>query len=129
MHGYTLLVLNWNGREILPGMLGSVLEQVAASGGKLLVFDNGSEDGSDRNALELMGLNPGFKLVRSPVNLGFAAGVNEAMRGVDTDVTIIANSDTLFREGSIASLVDGLLRHPRAGLAGPRLLWPDASSR
>jgi len=127
MHGYTLLVLNWNGREILPGMLGSVLEQVAASGGKLLVFDNGSEDGSDRDALELMGRNPGFRLVRSPVNLGFAAGVNEAMRGVDTDVTVIANSDTLFREGSIASLVDGLLRHPRAGLAGPRLLWPDGS--
>lgn len=127
MSAYTLLVLNWNGRDILPGMLVSVLDQVGRSGGKLLVFDNGSEDGSDRDALELMGDNPCFSLVRSPVNLGFAAGVNEAMRGVDTGVTIIANSDTLFSEGSITSLLEGLLRHPRAGLAGPRLLWPDGS--
>jgi hypothetical protein len=127
MPAYTLLVLNWNGRAILPGMLGSVIEQVAGAGGKLLVFDNGSDDGSDRDALELMGQNPLFSLVRSPVNLGFAAGVNEAMRVVDTDVTVIANSDTLFSEGSLTNLVEGLLRHPRAGLAGPRLLWPDGS--
>lgn len=127
MSPYTLLVLNWNGRDILPDMLRSVMGQVAVSGGELLVFDNGSEDGSDREALELMGQNPRFRLVRSPVNLGFAAGVNEAMKGVDTGVAVIANSDTLFLEGSVARLVDGLLRHPGAGLAGPRLLWPDGS--
>lgn len=127
MSSFTLLVLNWNGRDILPGMLASVLDQVVQCEGRLLVFDNGSEDGSDRDAIALMGSNPRFSLVRSPVNLGFAAGVNEAMRGVDTEVTVIANSDTVFREGSLASLLEGLLRHPRAGLAGPRLLWPDGS--
>ncbi len=127
MKGYTVLVLNWNGREILPGMLASVADQVEATGGSLTVFDNGSEDGSHMEAQRLLGHHPWFRLLQSPVNLGFAAGVNRAMESMDTEVAVIANSDTRFAPGSLAELLNGLHRHPAAGLAGPMLLWPDGS--
>lgn len=127
MEGYTVLVLNWNGRDILPGMLSSIADQIRASRGSLMVFDNGSDDGSQIEAQRLFGHHPWFRLLESPVNLGFAAGVNLAMRSLDTDVVVIANSDTRFTPGSLDELLDGLLRHPAAGLAGPMLLWPDGS--
>ncbi len=127
MTGCTVLVLNWNGRDILPGMLASIEGQIPETCASLVVFDNGSDDGSDRDAISRMGHLPWFSLVRSPVNLGFAAGVNEAMRGIDSEVVVIANSDTCFLPGSLDALIAGLARHPRAGLAGPMLLWPDGS--
>ncbi len=125
MADFTLVVPNWNGGSVLPGMLDSVAGQVAGGGGRLLVFDNGSQDGSDRDALKKYGDESWFSLVRSPVNLGFAAGVNMALEGVDTPEVVIANSDTVFLPGSLGSLLEGLRRHPGAGLAGPVLLWPD----
>jgi GT2 family glycosyltransferase len=124
MADFTILVLNWNGMEILPRMLESVEKQVSASHGALVVFDNGSDDGSDHEAQRLMEHHPWFTLIRSPENLGFAAGVNKAMRSIHTEVVVIANSDTRFLPGSLDNLINGLMRHEKAGLAGPRLLWP-----
>lgn len=125
MIDYTVLVPNWNGMEVLPGMLKSVMGQIRPDRGSLVVFDNGSDDGSDSEALKLMGDQPRFRLVRSRENLGFARAVNTAMESIDTEVVVVANSDTVFLPDSLDRLIDGLVRHDAAGLAGPRLLWPD----
>lgn len=125
MADFTMIVPNWNGGSVLPGMLESSVGQVVRGNGRLLLFDNGSKDGSDGDACEKYGNEPWFSMVRSPVNLGFAAGVNMAMKEVDTREVVIANSDTVFLPGSLDNLLKGLRRHPEAGLAGPMLLWPD----
>jgi N-acetylglucosaminyl-diphospho-decaprenol L-rhamnosyltransferase len=121
----TVVTLNWNGGEVLPGMIRSLVPFLEASGSSLIVFDNGSEDGSDREALREFGGFRWFRLVRSDANLGFAAGANRSLSGAEGEIAVLANNDTVFLPGSLEALLEGLGRHPSAGIAGPRLLWPD----
>ncbi len=127
MSGIAVVTLNYNGAAFLPAMIRSVARQVEECGAVFLLFDNGSSDGSPGDAEREFGALPWFSLVRSRVNLGFAAGANEAVRSLDADIVVLANSDTVFPPGSLKSLLDGLGRHPRAAVAGPRLLWPDGT--
>lgn len=128
MNGTVAVVtLNFNGRDFLPEMVESLAPQVPAIGARLIVFDNGSSDGSDRMVEERFGREGWFSLVRSPTNLGFAAGANAVMRDLGEEVVVLANSDTVFMPGSLEALLEGLRRHPAAALSGPRLLWPDGT--
>jgi N-acetylglucosaminyl-diphospho-decaprenol L-rhamnosyltransferase len=122
-----VVAVNWNGAEVLPGLLGSIAPQIEECGAGFLLFDNGSTDGSDRNAEEALGSRPWFRIVRSPLNLGFAAGANAALMPLDAEFAVLVNTDTVFCPGSIRALLDGIGRHQGAAVAGPRLLWPDGT--
>ncbi|PIE51310.1 hypothetical protein CSA37_12225 [Candidatus Fermentibacteria bacterium] len=128
MKPFTVLTLNWNGKEVLQPMVSSLAEPVERLGGELLVFDNGSSDGSDIEAEKEWGDRSWFRMVRSPENLGFAAGANRAvLKDIDSRIVVLANSDTAFRPGSLETLLRKADEHPEAGMLGPRLLWPDGT--
>ena len=127
MKPFTVLTLNWNGMEVLPDMVRSLAEPVDRLKGELIVFDNGSTDGSKEAVQEEWGDRPWFSLVSSAENLGFAGGANRAVKDIDSPVIVLANSDTVFLPGSLEALLNALDRHPGAGIIGPRLLWPDGS--
>jgi hypothetical protein len=122
-----VVTLNFNGRAFLPEMVRSLAGQLEENRARLVVFDNGSTDGSDLVVEEEFGREGWFSIVRSPVNLGFAAGANLALAEVGERIVVLANSDTVFPPGSLRALLDGLERHERAAIAGPRLLWPDGT--
>jgi GT2 family glycosyltransferase len=125
--GVWVAAVNWNGAGVLPGLLDSIAPQVEECGARFLLFDNGSTDGSDRDAERRYGTRPWFRIARSPLNLGFAAGANAALMPLDAEFAVLVNTDTVFRPGSLGALLDGIGRHDRAGVAGPRLLWPDGT--
>jgi len=122
---FAVAVLNWNGAEVLPVMLRSVLPQVEELGGRLIVLDNGSTDSSADDIEREFGNTDCFSLRRSPVNLGFAGGANLLLREVSEEIAVLANSDTVFLEKSLKILLDAFQRHAKAGLIGPMLLWPE----
>jgi len=106
-------------------MVRSIAPSLEATGSRLVVFDNGSEDGSPELAAAEFGSAPWFSLTRSDANLGFAAGANRALAGVSEEIAVLANNDTVFRPDSLEELLSATTRHASAGIAGPRLLWPD----
>ena len=108
-------------------MIGSLADPVERLGGELIVFDNGSSDGSDIIAFDRWGDRDWFTLIRSPENLGFAGGANKAIKDIDAEIIVLANSDTVFLPGSLPALLDAVDRYPDAGIIGPRLLWPDGT--
>jgi len=108
-------------------MIESLADSVEELSGELIVFDNNSSDGSDRIALETWGEKNWFTLIKSPENLGFAGGANKAIKNIDAEIIVLANSDTVFLPGSLQSLLEAVDRHPEAGIIGPRLLWPDGT--
>lgn len=124
---FTVLTLNWNGREVLPEMLESLAGDVESLGGRLVVFDNGSTDGSQDDAEKRWGDRDWFSLVRSGENLGFAGGANRAIADLDSEIIVLANSDTVFLPGSLMALLDAVDKNGKHGITGPRLLWPDGS--
>src|SRR6056297_758661 len=106
-------------------MVESLLPQLRETGSRLVFFDNASDDGSEDLVEERFGGTGLVEVVRWGENLGFAGAANLMMGRLSEDVVVLANTDTVFLPKSLAVLLKTLDRRPDAGLAGPRLLWPE----
>jgi GT2 family glycosyltransferase len=87
----TVVVLNYNGAERIPGVLASLAAQDLPDGQVAVwVVDNASADGS----LELLRRDfPWVRTIANPTNDGFAGGNNVALREIDTPFVALLNDD------------------------------------
>jgi GT2 family glycosyltransferase/predicted SAM-dependent methyltransferase len=65
--------------------------------------------------------------VRHAGNEGFATACNRGALMARGDFLLFLNNDTLPEPGWLDALVDCMRRHPKAGIAGSRLLFPDGT--
>ncbi|MGI8512973.1 MAG: glycosyltransferase family 2 protein [Solirubrobacteraceae bacterium] len=72
--------------------------------------------------------HPRMHFVLAEANLGFAGAVNGARRHASGELLAIVHDDCLVCEGWLAPLLDGLERHPEAGLIASRIEVPDGGS-
>jgi hypothetical protein len=120
----SIVIVNWNTRELLRDCLTSVLSPCGGLAVEILVVDNASSDGSA--AMVRAGF-PAVRLIESPRNIGFAAGNNLALRQVRGRHVFLLNSDTLVRGDVLADAVAWLDAHPSAGVVGPLVLNSDGT--
>ena len=127
------VILNYRTPGLTIDCLAS-LEPQRGDGPELcaIVVDNASGDGSDdlvERQIQERGWSSWARVVRSPVNGGFAAGNNVGIRAVEpgTDASWLLNSDTIVRPGALAELARVLVEKPDVGLLSPRLEWPDGT--
>jgi N-acetylglucosaminyl-diphospho-decaprenol L-rhamnosyltransferase len=59
--------------------------------------------------------------------LGFAANVNLGLSRTSGEAVLIANPDAVPEPGAVGILRDFMEAHPRCGMAGPRMIFPDGS--
>jgi N-acetylglucosaminyl-diphospho-decaprenol L-rhamnosyltransferase len=59
--------------------------------------------------------------------LGFAANANLGIGRTTGEAVAVANADTVAEPGAVAALRDFMAAHPRCGVAGPRMLYPDGT--
>jgi hypothetical protein len=72
-------------------------------------------------------LPSGARLIENERPLGFGANVNAGAAASTAELVCSVNPDAVPREGAVATLRDFLEQHARAGVAGPRMLYPDGS--
>jgi GT2 family glycosyltransferase len=90
---YSVIVVNFNGRDHLPGCLKSLKEQtLPAHLFEVLIVDNGSTDGSTDWLREH---HPSLRVYRSDTNLGFAGANNLGMSYARASWLVLLNHDTL----------------------------------
>jgi N-acetylglucosaminyl-diphospho-decaprenol L-rhamnosyltransferase len=101
---------------------------------RVYVVDNASPDDSAdqvERAIEGEGWGKWATLIRSPVNGGFAAGNNVAIRAAmklqAPDYVLLLNPDTIVRPGALKSLLSFMEAHPEIGIAGGRSEFPDGT--
>lgn len=70
-------------------------------------------------------LPPKTRLLANEKPLGFGANVNRGVRETSGDFVVIANPDTEPMPDAVAFLRDFAATHPRCGIAGPLLCYPD----
>lgn len=119
-----IIILNYRTAELTVACLAS-LEPEVTPGVEVIVVDNASGDGSAErieHAILARGWDRWARLLRSPVNGGFAAGNNMGIGAVEADAYMLLNSDTVVCRGAIAGLRDALALRPDAGIVGPGLL-------
>jgi GT2 family glycosyltransferase/glycosyltransferase involved in cell wall biosynthesis len=101
----SVVIPNWNGRDLLEKYLPSV---VAAMSGRpdneVIVVDNGSEDGS---AAYVRGQFPQVRLLALEQNLGFGGGSNAGFRAAKNDIVVLLNSDMRVAPDFLQPLLDG----------------------
>src|SRR5262245_8849194 len=89
---------------------------------ELIVVDNASADGSADLVARAL---PQTLLVRSPRNLGFAAGSNLGAARATGDVLVFLNPDTRAPADAIALLAAPAWERPDVGAVGCKLVFPD----
>lgn len=118
MDKIAVVILNWNGCEMLRSFLPSVVACSEADGGVVYVADNGSIDQS----VEM--LRREFPTVRCLVldrNYGFADGYNRALKQVEAEYVVLLNSDVEVTEHWLRPMADYLDCHPEVAACQPKI--------
>ncbi len=114
----TLVVLNYDGRELLDTYLPSVLDQRFDSF-EVVVFDNGSRDGS---AEHVRARWPEVRVVELPKNVGVTAALNAMVEGTGGEFVALLNNDVELDPSWLSLLVEALRAFPEAAAAAGKLL-------
>lgn len=118
----SVLIVNWNTRDMLRSCLRSLLEHPYKGGQEIIVVDNASGDGSaDMVRAEF----PSVELVASKKNTGYAAGNNLAFKQASGDWLLTLNPDTEVLPGTLDNAVKTLTQHPQHGVLGVKQVGPD----
>jgi N-acetylglucosaminyl-diphospho-decaprenol L-rhamnosyltransferase len=70
-------------------------------------------------------LPPNAKLLTNDRPVGFGANVNRGVRETSGEFIVVANPDTEPEADAVAVLTEFAAAHPRCGVAGPQLRYPD----
>lgn len=119
----TILVVTWNSWGDLKRCLES-LQRAAIGEREVLVFDNGSSDGTVEKVRERF---PHVRLECSPVNLGLPPAVNRGLRLAQGEYVMLLDVDTEVRPGTAQRLLAFMEAHPEVSLAAPRIHSPDGT--
>ncbi|HMG37337.1 MAG TPA: glycosyltransferase family 2 protein [Blastocatellia bacterium] len=114
----TVIVVSYNSPDKLLACLGSVTGSLPADC-ELLVIDNASPE---NNADAVAAAFPSVRLLRSPENLGFAGGANEAVKASRGEFIVLLNPDTTVREGWLDQLIAPLVASDHIGMTTSRIL-------
>ena len=115
----SVVILNWNGAEMLRRFLPSVIAYSQGEGVEICVADNASSD----NSCEVIEREfPEVRLIRLSENYGFAEGYNWALQQIDAEYVVLLNSDVEVTSGWLESMTDYLDKHPQVAACQPKLL-------
>ena len=115
MTSVSLLVINYRSSALAADAIATA-RAASSMPLQVIVVDN-SVDPAEADALR----GSADKVVVSPRNAGYAAGINAGRKFCDGDVIVVSNPDVRFGENAIDQLVDA-----NAAVAGPALFWDDA---
>lgn len=117
MDKVAIVILSWNGSQMLRSFLPSVLKYTEEEAA-VYVADNGSED----NTLEVLATSfPSVKVIPLDKNYGFAEGYNRALQEVKADYVVLLNSDVEVKDRWLTPLVAFMDAHPEVAACQPKI--------
>lgn len=114
----TVLILNYNGADMLRRYLPSVIRYSPWEVADIVVADNGSTDSS----LQVLANEfPQVKALPLYKNYGFAEGYNRAFAMVDTPYVVLLNSDVEVSKDWLVPMLDYMNQHPEVAAVQPKI--------
>jgi GT2 family glycosyltransferase len=126
MKKVAVVILNWNGQQLLEQFLPALLQYTLDETVDIIVADNGSTDSS----LPFMETHyPNIRRIVLAENKGFAEGYNQAFNQLENEYAVLLNSDVEVTENWLTSALDYLESHPETVALQPKILaFNDKSS-
>ena len=120
----SIVIVNWNVKDLLERAVFSVLQNSPCAECEIIVVDNASSDGSaDMIAAKF----PQVKLIRSPQNVGFAAGNNLGFKEARGEYLLCLNPDTEMHAGTLDFIIEAFEQDKDLGALGVKLLNSDGT--
>jgi GT2 family glycosyltransferase len=113
-----VLILNWNGRDLLERFLPSVCTHNSTFA-EIVVVDNASTDAS---IVFLKEFYPHIKRIEFNVNFGFAEGYNKAISLVENEYVVLLNSDVRVTENWLIDPISFLNNNKEYAACQPKIL-------
>lgn len=114
-----VIILNWNGVDLLRRFLPSVIAHTPPQIGRVIVADNGSTDTS----VEMLRAEfPDVEVIAFDRNYGFAQGYNLALKATDYRYTVLLNSDVEVRNDWLTPLYSYMEAHPEVAAVQPKIM-------
>lgn len=126
MKKVSVIILNWNGEQLLKQFLPSVVKYTSVEIADVVVADNGSTD----NSLVLLKTEfPSVHIIELEKNYGFADGYNQAIAVVKTPYVVLLNSDVEVTQDWLLPLVEEVEQQADVVAVQPKILsWRDKTS-
>lgn len=118
----SVIVVNWNRRDLLRACLQSVRAQTLRDR-ELIVVDNGSDDGS---AAMVLAEFPEAVLIRNAENRGFCAANNQGIRIARGRYIALLNNDAEAEPEWLEALVEAARSAPDVGMCASKILFHGA---
>lgn len=118
MEKLAIVILNWNGAQMLRQYLPSVL-RYSRDEATVYVADNASTDDS---VPMLQAHFPDVKLILLDQNWGFAEGYNKALAQVEAEYYLLLNSDIEVTHHWLTPLIEFMDAHDDVAACQPKLL-------
>ena len=112
-----VVILNWNGRDLLEKFLPSVVKFSAEA--TVYVADNASTDDSISFIYENF---PTVKIIQNKVNGGYAKGYNDALKNLSEDIFVLLNSDVEVTENWLQPIISEFEKDASVVAAQPKIL-------
>lgn len=120
----SIIIVNFNVKEFLQNLLGSIQKSCGNITTEVIVIDNASDDGSVEILREKF---PWVKLIANKKNLGFGRANNLGLEISQGKYILLINPDTIVQEDTFQKLIAFFERTPDAGLLGCKVLNSDGT--
>ncbi|MBK9050667.1 MAG: glycosyltransferase family 2 protein [Chloroflexi bacterium] len=124
MTDVSVIIVNWNTRQLLADCLDSLIKTADGLSLEYIVVDNGSTDGSQAMLAEQY---PQVRLMANQENVGFGRANNQGDGWGTGRYALLFNSDALATPGFLQRLVALADANPKVGMVGAHLLNQDGS--
>ena len=119
MKKVSVVILNWNGAKLMEQYLPSVVANCPEEIAEVVVADNGSTDSSVQMLKEQF---PTVRLILFDTNYGFAEGYNRALDQIDTEFTVLLNSDVEVTPGWLNAPLEVMEEDSLCACVQPKIL-------
>lgn len=120
----SVIIVNWNVRDLLRHCLQSIFANLPTCRLEIIVVDNASSDGSPEMVRTEF---PQVRLIANPDNRGFPAANNQGLAVARGRYILLLNPDTEVLGDALETMVAFADAHPDVGVVGPQLLNPDGT--
>ncbi len=112
-----VVILNWNGKELLKKFLPSVIANSKEA--TIYIADNASSDDS----VDFVKLNyPEIKVIQNNQNGGYAKGYNDALQHIDEDLFCLLNNDIEVTKNWLSPILSEFNNNKETAIIQPKIL-------
>ncbi len=121
----SIVVVNYNGAEHLRFSLDAVFKQ-STPADEVLLVDNASTDGSERDACERY---PSLRLIRLASNGGPCPARNAGLSAARNNWVLLLDNDAVLLADTLERLAEAAALHPDAAIFQPRSVFSSEPAR